>query len=115
MISLRARLGLPGDQHPGVEHATVLAESREVEAVRQLALDAHFVVARTTLVRAVGGIRTGYEGAQDYDFVLRTLHLSQFTVLRDVQAPAAPTNVLGFLIRGHLTLTWTPGADFDTK
>jgi hypothetical protein len=34
---------------------------------------AHFVVARTTLVRSVGGIRTGYEGAQDYDFVLRTL------------------------------------------
>jgi hypothetical protein len=34
---------------------------------------AHFVVARTTLVRAVGGLRTGYEGAQDYDFVLRAL------------------------------------------
>jgi hypothetical protein len=42
---------------------------------------------------------------------LRTLHLTQFTVLRDVQAPAAPTNVLGFLIGGHLTLTWTPGSD----
>jgi hypothetical protein len=34
---------------------------------------AHFVVARTTLVRSVGGIRTGFEGAQDYDFVLRSL------------------------------------------
>jgi O-antigen biosynthesis protein len=34
---------------------------------------AHFVVARTTLVRSVGGIRTGYEGAQDYDFILRVL------------------------------------------
>lgn len=34
---------------------------------------AHFVVARAGLVRAVGGIRVGYEGAQDYDFILRTL------------------------------------------
>jgi glycosyltransferase involved in cell wall biosynthesis len=34
---------------------------------------AHFVVARAELVRKVGGIRTGYEGAQDYDFILRTL------------------------------------------
>lgn len=34
---------------------------------------AHFVVARAELVRAVGGIRPGYEGAQDYDFILRTL------------------------------------------
>ena len=34
---------------------------------------AHFVVARTTLVRSIGGIRRGYEGAQDYDFLLRVL------------------------------------------
>jgi glycosyltransferase involved in cell wall biosynthesis len=34
---------------------------------------AHFVVARAELVRKVGGIRTGYEGAQDFDFILRTL------------------------------------------
>jgi len=49
--------------------------------------------------------------ADSTTFLLRTLHLSQFTVLRDVQAPAAPTNVLGFLIGGHLALSWTPGAD----
>lgn len=34
---------------------------------------AHFVVARAGLVRAVGGLREGYEGAQDYDFLLRAL------------------------------------------
>jgi glycosyltransferase involved in cell wall biosynthesis len=34
---------------------------------------AHFVVARAALVQAVGGLRHGYEGAQDYDFLLRTL------------------------------------------
>lgn len=34
---------------------------------------AHFVVARTALVRGVGGIREGYEGAQDYDFLLRAI------------------------------------------
>jgi Bacterial Ig domain len=49
--------------------------------------------------------------ADSAGFLLRTLHLSEFTVLRDVQAPSAPSNVLGFLIGGHLTLTWTPGAD----
>ena len=32
---------------------------------------AHFVVARTSLVRAVGGVRPDYEGAQDYDLLLR--------------------------------------------
>lgn len=32
---------------------------------------AHLACYRTDLVRAVGGFRKGYEGAQDYDFVLR--------------------------------------------
>src|SRR5689334_680086 len=49
--------------------------------------------------------------ASSSSFLLRTLHLTEFAVLRDVQAPSAPTNVLGFLIGGHLTLTWAPGAD----
>lgn len=31
----------------------------------------HFAVYRASIVREIGGIRTGYEGAQDYDFVLR--------------------------------------------
>jgi glycosyltransferase involved in cell wall biosynthesis len=33
----------------------------------------HFMVARRDLVAAVGGFRAGYEGAQDYDLVLRML------------------------------------------
>ncbi len=33
----------------------------------------HFMVARRDLVAAVGGFRAGYEGAQDYDLLLRML------------------------------------------
>jgi GT2 family glycosyltransferase len=33
----------------------------------------HFLVVRASLVREVGGVRTGFEGAQDHDFVLRLL------------------------------------------
>jgi glycosyltransferase involved in cell wall biosynthesis len=32
---------------------------------------AHFVVFRRTLLAAIGGFRSGYEGAQDYDLLLR--------------------------------------------
>ena len=32
---------------------------------------AHFACYRASIVREVGGFRTGYDGAQDYDFVLR--------------------------------------------
>lgn len=31
----------------------------------------HFVIARTKLVKKIGGIRDGFDGAQDYDFLLR--------------------------------------------
>ncbi|MFV0527835.1 MAG: glycosyltransferase family 2 protein [Lachnospiraceae bacterium] len=31
----------------------------------------HFLVVRTSLVRQVGGFRTEYDGAQDYDFIFR--------------------------------------------
>lgn len=33
----------------------------------------HFVVVRASLARAVEGIRTGFEGAQDHDFLLRLM------------------------------------------
>ena len=65
---------------------------------------------RTPGATLPAGWEDGFTAATD-SFLLRTLHLSKFTVLRDVQAPAAPANGLGFLIGGHLTLTWTPGAD----
>jgi len=44
-------------------------------------------------------------------FLLSTLHLSQFTALQDVQAPAAPDAARGYRIDGRLVLTWAPGAD----
>ncbi|MGH2718187.1 MAG: glycosyltransferase family 2 protein [Actinomycetota bacterium] len=47
---------------------------------------AHFVVARAALVRSIGGVRPGFEGAQDYDFILRALdhdpviaHIARFS------------------------------------
>lgn len=37
----------------------------------------HFSVYRTSIVKKIGGLRVGYEGSQDYDFVLRfTEHTS---------------------------------------
>jgi O-antigen biosynthesis protein len=36
---------------------------------------AHFVVVRKTLVDKVGGLRPDYDGAQDYDFLLRLMDL----------------------------------------
>jgi O-antigen biosynthesis protein len=37
----------------------------------------HLLVARTTLVREIGGFRTGFEGAQDFDLVLRLSERTQ--------------------------------------
>ncbi|OOG63084.1 hypothetical protein B0E45_29765 [Sinorhizobium sp. A49] len=37
---------------------------------------AHLGVFRATLVKAVGGFRAGFEGSQDYDFMLRILKLT---------------------------------------
>ncbi|MGL6248464.1 MAG: glycosyltransferase family 2 protein [Culicoidibacterales bacterium] len=37
----------------------------------------HFAVYRALLVQEIGGIRAGYEGAQDYDFVLRFTEKTQ--------------------------------------
>ncbi len=36
----------------------------------------HLGVYRTSIVRAIGGFRTGYEGSQDYDLVLRFMEAS---------------------------------------
>ena len=37
----------------------------------------HFLVVRTCLAKSVGGIRVGFEGAQDYDFILRCTEKSR--------------------------------------
>jgi chitinase len=44
-------------------------------------------------------------------FHLLTRHLSQFALLRDVQAPAAPSSIRGIVKNGRLSITWVPGAD----
>jgi hypothetical protein len=50
-----------------------------------------------------------YVDATSYHLLTR--HVTPFTLLKDVQAPSAPTRVRGVLVNGHLSLTWTPGAD----
>jgi hypothetical protein len=50
-----------------------------------------------------------YADATGYHILTR--HVTPFTLLKDVQAPAPPSQVRGFLANGHLSLSWTPGAD----
>jgi len=38
----------------------------------------HFVVAKRKLVMAIGGLRPGFDGAQDYDFLLRLTEKTQY-------------------------------------
>ena len=45
---------------------------------------AHLGVYRTTLVRAAGGFRVGFEGSQDYDFTLRVLPLTTSNRIRHI-------------------------------
>ncbi|NMM01949.1 glycosyltransferase [Paraburkholderia sp. RP-4-7] len=44
----------------------------------------HLGVYRTSLVRKVGGFRSGYEGSQDYDLALRCIKLSETSQIRHV-------------------------------
>lgn len=37
----------------------------------------HFLVARTDLVRRIGGFRAGFDGAQDYDLILRLVEATE--------------------------------------
>lgn len=45
---------------------------------------AHLGVYRTSLVRAVGGFRAGFEGSQDYDFTLRVLRHTSAERIRHI-------------------------------
>jgi glycosyltransferase involved in cell wall biosynthesis len=42
-----------------------------IDLLRSVNYITHFVVVRTQLAREIGGIRLGFDGAQDYDFLLR--------------------------------------------
>ncbi len=44
-------------------------------------------------------------------FHLLTRHLTQFTLLKDFEAPSRPTGVRGYATDGGIRLTWTPGPD----
>jgi len=44
----------------------------------------HFAVYRTDLIRKIGGLREGYEGAQDYDLVLRVIEQISPTEIRHI-------------------------------
>ena len=77
----------------------------------------HFLVARRRVLEAVGGVREGFEGAEDYDVVLR---LSEATrgighvakVLYHARAPtetgAAATDAGARALREHLSRTGEP-------
>lgn len=47
------------------------------EALEGCMYTAHFACYRMDIVRKLGGFRVGYDGAQDYDFVLRFTELAQ--------------------------------------
>lgn len=46
----------------------------------------HFGVYRTSVLRAIGGFREGYEGSQDYDLALRVVQYSGATRVRHIPA-----------------------------
>jgi len=65
-------------------------------------------------VPAAGILPNGWEDGFYTDsagFHLLTKHLSLFALLRDLEAPNPPQNVLGYLGSTGLTLRWTPGTD----
>ncbi|REG26606.1 glycosyl transferase family 2 [Archangium gephyra] len=57
----------------GRRYAPYLKPGPSPELLRALNYVCHFLVVRATLLREVGGIRPGFEGAQDHDLVLRLL------------------------------------------
>jgi hypothetical protein len=50
---------------------------------------------------------TALAGAYD----VKTMHVTPFTLLKDVQPPSPPSHVRGTVAGGDVTLTWMPGAD----
>ncbi|MCP3138248.1 glycosyltransferase family 2 protein [Pyxidicoccus xibeiensis] len=57
----------------GRRFAPYLKPALSPELLRAVNYVCHFLVVRASLVREVGGIRPGFEGAQDHDLVLRLL------------------------------------------
>ncbi|WNG60914.1 glycosyltransferase [Archangium gephyra] len=57
----------------GRRYAPYFKPGPSPELLRALNYVCHFLVVRATLLREVGGIRAGFEGAQDHELVLRLL------------------------------------------
>ncbi|NMO20390.1 glycosyltransferase [Pyxidicoccus fallax] len=57
----------------GARFAPYLKPELSPELLRAVNYVCHFLVVRASLMRDVGGIRPGFEGAQDHDLVLRLL------------------------------------------
>jgi|GEM_PF-2872571 len=55
----------------GVRYGPVFKPQFSRELLRSFNYVCHFLVVRATLLRQLGGIRTGFDGSQDYDLVLR--------------------------------------------
>lgn len=54
----------------------------------------HFVVVKRSIVETVGGLRTEFNGSQDYDFVLRATEAAKksiiFQIFFIIGAPSKP-------------------------
>ncbi|RKI01516.1 glycosyltransferase [Corallococcus sp. AB038B] len=57
----------------GLRFAPYLKPSLSPELLRAVNYVCHFLVVRASLLREVGGIRPGFEGAQDHDLLLRLM------------------------------------------
>ncbi|RKH68601.1 glycosyltransferase [Corallococcus aberystwythensis] len=61
----------------GLRFAPYLKPALSPELLRAVNYVCHFLVVRAPLLREVGGIRPGFEGAQDHDLLLRLMERTQ--------------------------------------
>ncbi|EAU67267.1 O-antigen biosynthesis protein RfbC [Stigmatella aurantiaca DW4/3-1] len=64
------------DAH-GVRHAPSFKPALSPDLLRSVNYICHFLVVRTRLLQEVGGIRPGFEGAQDHELLLRLVERTQ--------------------------------------
>ncbi|MDC0715238.1 glycosyltransferase [Stigmatella sp. ncwal1] len=64
------------DAH-GVRHAPYFKPALSPDLLRSVNYICHFLVVRARLLQEVGGIRSGFEGAQDHELLLRLLERTQ--------------------------------------
>lgn len=64
-------------------------------------MTAHLTICKTELVKAVGGFRKGYEGADDYDLMLRLIELPDATRIRHIPRVLCHTPLIKQKPRAH--------------